>query len=376
MFYGMIVLQMLGQTGLTPEKLYDSLTLQADQGSWSRGFDKRAFDEDPWNIGVFDPTVVHFEAPETQKDRVVELRETLFNVVRPILITDKAWDQLLTVLHAVYTNPDIEKYVREHGANIFLATPHTMFADLGITAGGSHQVMSELSADHPFGTNGDPRENQTIIAGRILTIMKHPDLGLLTDDLPLVEGMMTPLAGLTTTISANGSSFHSRAHLGRGQVRELNDQTLEVNKMHMTRGNYVFHIALHGSQVKWTNGYTTKRVMENVSDGTRDMILSHNLGTAAMRKNILVGLTLDCPSFARDGSYSAQDAGVGVVPEVIIPTEHGDFDLFQRALAEHATFNRQPHLPAFRSKNDPDITSERDIKRIQEITLTDLRDAA
>ncbi|MCA9333200.1 hypothetical protein KDA00_05010 [Candidatus Saccharibacteria bacterium] len=361
-----------------PEQhLYDSLVSQSQQGSWSKGFDLREFEEDPWSLGIFDPENVHFEAPADQKDRIPELQDTLYGIVRPFLIQDKPWEELVGVFNQVLTNTDVEKFAEERQANIIAVTPHTMFADLGITAGAAREVMTQLDPDHPFGTNGDPREKQTIVAGRILSMLKHGDLSTLTGGLPLLEGMMLPLAGVTTTHSANGSSLYSKVHLGQSQVRKMNDITRSSMETHMTHGNFIFHEALHGSQVKWEDGgYARRRVMEKVSDGTRDMILTQNLGHAATHKNIVVCITLDCPSFDRNGGYSPQDAGVGVVPEVFVPTEPHDFDLIMRAMAEYATLHRQPHLPGFIYNNQPPLLDDKEINRLREITLTDLRDTA
>ncbi len=358
-----------------PEKhLYDSLINQASQGSWSNGFQMRSFGEDPWDIGIMDPEIVHFDAPLDQKDRLPELQDTLYDVVRPFLIQDEPWERLKGVFELVFTNTDVKNFASERQANIIAITPHTMFADLGITAGAAREVMKDLDPDHPFGSHNDPREKQTIVAGRILTMLKHSDFDMLTGGLPILEGLMLPLASVTTTHSANGSSLHTRLHLGDSQIREMNERTKESMEKNMTHGNYIFHEALHGSQVKWVEGYTTKRVMENVSKGTRDMILSQNLGHAATYKNLIVGIAFDCPSFNKDGGYSPQDAGVGVVPEIFAPTKRDDFDLIMRALAEHATLTRQPSLPGFRYSNLSDIIDEDDQKRLEEITVTDLRD--
>ena len=339
-------------------------------GSWAEGFELRAIDDDPWQLDIFNPEQVRFAAPEEVKDRVVELREGALEVVRPMLITDEPYQKLRRLFRSVFTNQVVAEYAEEHGANIFAYTTHSMFADLGITAGAAFEAMSELPPDHPFGTNGDPRDKQDIISGRVLSLLKHEDLGAITGGLPLVEGLMMPFAGVTLTYSSRGSSLHLREHLGRHKVRGSNDLTTQSIEGQATRGNHLFHVALHGSQVKWERrGFLTKRVIGTVSRGTADLVVGLNQGHEATRKNILVGIGFDCPSFKPDGSYEPQNAGVELVPNIMVPTDARDVDIAMGVLADYSSLASQAGLPSFVSDSLPE-PSKRDLDRLEEITLT------
>lgn len=113
----------VGHRRHTRRQVFDSLGHQASQGDWARGFGRRAIDDDPWGLDLFDPRRVAFRAPADQAGRVVELRQAIFEVVRPFIITDAAWERLGAALHALYTDEALGSFMAGHGGNLFLVTP-------------------------------------------------------------------------------------------------------------------------------------------------------------------------------------------------------------------------------------------------------------
>ena len=185
-----------------------------------------------------------------------------------------------------------------------------------------------------------------------------------------------PLAGVTTTHSANGSGVRSRLHLGHDNVKAMNSKTVDQLESMMTRGGHIIHQAPHGTQVKHnTRGYTPVRVIDPVSEGTKRLMTSLNGGEPPTTKNIVLAVALDCPSIGSDGSLTAHNPNVSIVPELWVPTEPRDIDIIMRAMAAVATQYKLSGHPELRYKSVRSALSRTDRKRLQEITLTDLRDA-
>ena len=315
----------IGHREFGNDEVYESLTHQAVEGDWTHGFSLRPQSDDPWGLDVFSPDRVAFHSPEDRRSRVTELRQTILELVRPFFITEASWDRLGVVLHALYTNPVLCEFVAERRGNLFLVTPHVQFHDLGILAAKSMDVRAGLDKDNPFAAPDNPAHNQSIVANRVLSMLDHEAFHELTG-LPIMEGLMLPLADVVTTISAHGSGRLARMKLGSSLVSTLNDATRAHLVQMTTRGSQIIMLAPSGSQAKLerVDRYSEALVIGQASSGTADLIVELNQGEPITRRNVVAGIFLDCPSIGPDGQISAQEAGVGLCPDIWVPTRAGE----------------------------------------------------
>jgi hypothetical protein len=314
-------------------QLYESLAAQASDGGWIKGFDLRPIDRDPWNLGVFDPSVVLFEKPKSEFATIESLREVIFTMGRSLFIDEPSWQHLDDEMTRLYTDPKVVAFLEEQRGNLFVLTPHVQFHDLGIVAAKSLEVRSRLSPDHPLYNDGDPAHRQHIIANRVLTMLEHPLFTEVTG-LPVLEGLMLAISDVITTVSANGSAKLLRRLMGRDEVSALNSQTRHLLSRRATHGGNIFFIAPSGSQAKLVDvdAFSKALVIEEVSAGTCDLMVELNTGAPETRRNMVAGLFIDCPSLGPDGQLRPQEAGVALCNEVWIPTKASQMGLMVRAM--------------------------------------------
>lgn len=373
------------------QHMYDAMVTQAQSGGWTNGFEIRELAEDPWGLGFFDPERALFEAPDSKDDSIAHLQAMLFGGVRPRFIADDAWEGTLETFRKIYNNSAVKEFAEERSGNIICLYPHSMFADLGIGSGASHEVMSELDADHPFGGDDDPRHRQTVVLGRVVNLLRHTELGegteLVTgESLALTEGFILPLAKVIATQSANGSSIN-----GKHRIRNLlgadhvvatdgNKPSREALEKVTVHGGEVIHEAAQGSQLKYQKGSHPKsqlRVIPRVSDGTKSHIIHLNTLDEASARTMVAGIAMDCPSIdKKTGKIIAQNPSVAPVPEIWVPSEPDDIDIIMKAMALFFNQHKLSGYPEIRygsAKANPNL-SHGEVKRLEKITLTDLRD--
>jgi len=313
--------------------LYDSLTAQATQGGWINGFTLRDITTDPWGIGVFDPEVVLFAKPPERLVEVEAAREVIFSLGRSMFIQDASWERLGAEMTRLYNDPKVVEFLESQQGNLFVLTPHVQFHDLGIVAAKSLEVRQHLDRDHPLYNDGDPAHRQHIIANRVLTVLEHP---LFTEvlGLPVLEGLMLAIADVVTTVSANGSARLLRKLMGRDEVSALNAHTRSHVSRRSTHGGNIFFIAPSGSQARLVevDAYSKALVIEEVSQGTSDLIVELNGGPPETRRNMVAGLFIDCPSLDPSGQLVPVEAGVALCEEVWVPTRSAQMGLMVRAM--------------------------------------------
>ena len=324
---------MLPRGPMSAGDVYDSLVHQATEGNWTAGFEIRARSDDPWDLGLFDSDRVDFSKPESSHDKIIELRALIFEVIRPFFITDDAWEELTNSLHRLYSDPVLTKFFEERRGNLFVITPHVQFHDLGIVAAASLQVRSELEKENPFAAPDDPARDQIIVANRVLSLLDREDFRSLTG-LPILEGLMLPISDVITTISANGTARLARRMLGRDLVSTLNGITRERLVQITTRGSQILFMAPSGTQARleYVDPFSQALVVPEVSHGTKELIIELNQGEPITRRNAVAGLFLDCPSIAPDGRIHPQQAGVGLCPDVWVPTDAGQIESVMKAM--------------------------------------------
>jgi len=360
-----------------PAEVIESLRHQATEGDWLRGFSLRAEHEDPWNLEIFSPEHVAFTFPQDQWSNVVELRQTILDVVQPFFISDSSWDQLGEALHELYTNADLCRFIEQRRGNLFIVTPHVQFHDLGIVAARSMDVRSQLPKSSPFAAPDNPSRDQTIVANRVLTILDHKDLRELTG-LPVFEGLMLPLADVVTTISARGSGRLARRRLGPNLVSKLNLATREHLVQMTTRGSQIIILAPSGSQadLQRVDRYSEALVIGEASHGTAELIVELNQGEPITRRNVVAGLFLDCPSIGVDGQISPQDAGVGLCPDIWVPTKASELASIMKATLRTGVGHGRRNGAEFRygRANRDAILRRSEITALDEARLTELEE--
>lgn len=339
----------IGHRQFGPDEVFESLTHQATEGDWTRGFTLRQQDVDPWDLNIFGPDSVAFVAPEERNSEVAALRQTILEFVRPFFISDESWDRLGDALTALYTNPELCAFIEERRGNLFLITPHVQFHDLGILAGRSMAVRAELPKDNPFAAPDDPARNQSIVANRVLSVLDHAAFHSLTG-LPILEGLMLPLADVVTTVSANGSGRLARMKLGPSLVSALNDATRAHLVQMTTKGSQIIMLAPSGSQAQLerVDRYSEALVIGEASRGTADLIVELNQGESITRRNVVAGVFLDCPSIGPDGQISAQEAGVALCPDIWVPTKASELASIMKATIRTGVGRGRRHGAEFR----------------------------
>jgi len=358
----------IGQRQFGPEDVFESLSHQATEGDWTRGFTLRDQEDDPWGLGIFGPEHVAFTAPEHRRSDVVALRQTILELVRPFFISEASWDRLGVALTTLYTNPELCGFFEERRGNLFLITPHVQFHDLGILAACSMAVRAELPKDNPFASPDDPARNQSIVANRVLSVLDHDAFHALTG-LPVLEGLMLPLADVVTTISANGSGRLARRKLGPSLVSALNDATRAHLVQRTTRGSQIIMLAPSGSQAKLerVDRYSEALVIGEASRGTAELVVELNLGEPITRRNVVAGVFLDCPSIGPDGQIRAEEAGVALCPDIWVPTKASELASIMKATIRSGVGRGRQHGAEFRYGR----ASQDAILRRSEITALD-----
>jgi hypothetical protein len=339
----------IGHRQFGPDEVLESLTHQALEGDWTRGFTLRSRGDDPWDLNIFGPDRVAFAAPEEHRSDVVALRQTILELVRPFFISEESWDRLRAALTTLYTNPELCAFMEERRGNLFLITPHVQFHDLGILAASSMAVRAELPKGNPFAAPDNPARNQSIVANRVLSVLDHGAFHSLTG-LPIFEGLMLPLADVVTTISANGSGRLARMKLGPSLVSALNDATRAHLVQMTTRGSQIIMLAPSGSQAQLerVDRYSEALVIGQASRGTAELIVELNLGEPITRRNVVAGVFLDCPSIGPDGQITAQEAGVAVCPDVWVPTKASELASIMKATIRTGVGRGRLHGAEFR----------------------------
>ena len=322
----------VGRRQLSSAELHESLVHQATEGEWTTGFSLRAAGDDPWGLELFDPDTVVFAKSPERNGTVIELRDAILELVRPFFITEDSWELLGDALRRLYTNDELCSFIEERRGNLFLVTPHVQFHDLGILAAKSMQVRAELEKDNPFAAPDDPARDQSIVANRVLSLLDHEGFRMLTG-LPILEGLMLPIANVVTTISANGSGRLARRMMGRDLVSQLNGITRDHLVQMTTRGSQIIMLAPSGSQAKLerVDRYSEALVIGAASAGTAELIIEMNRGEPITRRNVVAGIFLDCPSIRPDGQIEAQDAGVALCPDVWVPTDASQLESIMKA---------------------------------------------
>ena len=358
----------IGHRVFGPEDVFESLTHQAVEGDWTRGFTLRSQGDDPWALNVFGPDRVAFSVPDERRSEVVALRQSIIELVRPFFISERSWNDLGAALTTLYTNSDLCAFMEERRGNLFIITPHVQFHDLGILAASSMAVRAELPKDNPFASPEDPARNQSIVANRVLSMLDHEAFNALTG-LPILEGLMLPLADVITTISSSGSGKLARMKLGPSLVSALNDATRAHLVQLTTRGSQIIMLAPSGSQAKLerVDRYSEALVIGEASRGTAELIVELNLGEPITRRNVVAGMFLDCPSIGPDGQIRAQEAGVALCPDIWVPTKASELASIMKATIRAGVGRGRQHGHEFRYGR----ASQDAILRRSEITALD-----
>ena len=320
------------RNALNDHDIYESLVHQANQGNWTLGFELRKESEDPWGLGIFEPNNISFAKTPEQHDKIIELRALIFDVVRHFFIADDAWQELEAALRQLYCDPALCSFIEQSRGNLFIVTPHVQFHDLGIVAAASMSVRAQLEKDNPFAAPDDPARDQTIVANRVLSLLDHADFRRLTG-LPILEGLMLPISNVLTTLSANGTARFARRMLGRDSTSALNGLTRDRLVQMTTRGSQIIIMAPSGTQAsrQKVDPFSEALVVPEASSGTKELIVELNKGEAITRRNAVAGLFIDCPSITPSGQIEAVDAGIGLCPDVWVPTEASQLELILKA---------------------------------------------
>jgi hypothetical protein len=211
----------------------------------------------------------------------------------------------------------------------------------------------------------------------VLTILDHKDLRELTG-LPAFEGLMLPLADVVTTISARGSGRLARRRLGPSLVSKLNLATREHLVQMTTRGSQIIILAPSGSQAKLqrVDRYSEALVIGEASHGTAELIVELNQGEPITRRNVVAGLFLDCPSIGVDGQISPQDAGVGLCPDIWVPTKASELASIMKATLRTGVGHGRRNGAEFRygRANRDAILRRSEITALDEARLTELEE--
>lgn len=194
--------------------------------------------------------------------------------------------------------------------------------------------------------------------------------------LPVFEGLMLPIAEVVTTISSTGSGRLARLRLGAGLVSQLNALTRDHLAQTLTRGGQIVMLAPSGSQARPqpVDRYSEALVVGEASPGTAELVVGLNQGEPVTRRNAVAGVFLDCPSIGPDGQVSAQDAGVGLCPEVWVPTRPGELAAIMRATLRSGVGRGRHHGPEFRygsAGRDPSLRKH-ELTTLDRIRLTTL----
>jgi hypothetical protein len=359
----------------SPDDVYNSLKLQAESGSWLNGFRLRDRDSDPWNLGIFDPTVVAFSKPEARSDDISRLRSLLLDVLIAMFISPEAWDKLGQQLHALYTDEALCSFMQRRSGNLFLITPHVQFHDLGIVALKSLEVRSKLPSSNPFACEDDPGARQSIVANRVLTMLDHEMFQLVTG-VPIVEGLMLPMCDVVTTISGNGSGRQARTALGRDMVTQMNDLTRAHLIERTTKGNQIIILAPSGAQASLepVDRYSKALVVGAASPGTEAIIVEHNRGESITHRNAVAGVFLDCPSISDEGEISVIDAGIALCPQVFVPEAPDHIEAIMRATIRCGVGQgrKQGHEFRYGTASGSTDLHRRQIQTLEQITLTEI----
>lgn len=334
---------------MSDQEVYDSIVAQAQAGDWTNGFNLRDRSDDPWGLGLFRADRVAFEKPAERHDKIIELRSLIEEVVRPFFIAESSWDELVGALERLYTNEELCTFFEERRGNLFIVTPHVQFHDLGVVAAASMAVRATLDKENPFAAPDDPAADQTIVANRVLTLLDHSDFHLLTG-LPILEGLMLPIADVVTTISANGSGRFARRMLGRDLTTTMNGHTRERLVQMTTRGSQIIMLAPSGTQAspQQVDPYSKALVISEASHGTKELMIELNQGEPITHRNVVAGLFIDCPSISPTGQITAVDAGIGLCPDVWVPTESSQLELIMKATIRSGVGHGRRGGPEFR----------------------------
>ena len=359
----------------SPDDVYGSLKMQAESGSWLNGFSIRPRHSDPWNLGIFDPTVVAFQKPAAKLEEITRLRSVLLDVLISLFISPEAWDKLGQHLHALYTYEALCSFMERRSGNLFLITPHVQFHDLGIVALKSLEVRSKLPASNPFASPGDPGARQSIVANRVLSMLDHEAFQMVTG-VPIVEGLMLPMCDVVTTISGNGSGRHARRALGRDMVSHMNDLTRAHLIETTTRGGQIIILAPSGAQasLERVDRYSKALVVGAASPGTEAIIVEHNQGESITHRNAVAGIFLDCPSISDAGDITAIDAGVALCPQVFVPEAREHVEAIMRATIRCGVGQgrKQGHEFRYATVTGSTDLHHRQAQTLEQITLTEL----
>lgn len=326
----------LPQRHLDEATLYNVIARQAegtdDEASWLKGFELRDINTDPWRLRPFDPNRVYYEKPAELAAQVDDLRETIFEVVRPFFIENPAWNGLKNNFRSIYNDQGLMEFRESRNANLIVGLEHSQFFDPAEAAAASLDVRRELDPDNPFYDAKDPAANQIIIANRAIAVLDHAVFKELTGGLPIMEGVMLPLADVLTTISANGSGRLARTLLGP-HLKPLTGRTEATATTKMTQGGKIIFVALSGNPAHpiQLSDESTVRQVDWPSKQSVNLVTRHNQGPAAMHKNALVGLSIDSPPI--DLGRTPQ-TGVVATPEIFVPHTHKQVQWFMRYLVE------------------------------------------
>lgn len=357
------------------QDVYDALEIQAHQGTWLDAFSVRARDDDPWDLGIFDPARVVFTKPVDRADTITSLRATLLDLLIQLFIAEDAWARLGEQMTALYTDPTLCDFVERRRGNLFLITPHVQFHDLGFVALKSLQIRAELPKDNPFAAPDDPARDQCIVLNRVLTMLDHEAFKLVTG-VPLLEGLLLPMCDVVTTISGNGTGRLARRAMGKQMVADMNQKTKDHLVEVTTKGGQIVILAPSGAQasLRDVDRFSKALVVGAASPGTEAIIVEQNHGPALTRRNAVAGIFLDAPSITPRGEIVPIDAGVRVCPEVYVPTEASDVEAIMRATIRSGVGAGRKRGFEFRygSATDTADLKRSQLSRLEEITLTRL----
>jgi hypothetical protein len=100
-----------------------------------------------------------------------------------------------------------------------------------------------------------------------------------------------------------------------------------------TRGSQIIIMAPSGTQAsrQKVDPFSEALVVPEASSGTKELIVELNKGEAITRRNAVAGLFIDCPSITPSGQIEAVHAGIGLCPDVWVPTEASQLELILKA---------------------------------------------
>lgn len=326
---------------IQPKELYKVLTKQAAGGegeeAWLDMFELRPEGYDPLHQDLLNPQKVFFQ--KTAETNVEDLRDTIFNFARPIFIEDEPWDNLIGTFYDIYTNPSVQEFTEQRAANIFFGLLHSQVFDIVVAAAASLRARRQLPEDNIFAYPADPAHNQIVIANRVLTVVEHRLFKELTGGLPVLEGLMEPLADVMTTVAVSGSGLITRAALGE-RLKPTSRRTVAETSTMLTKGNKIIFFAPSGnpSHVVQDKEGKTVRIIDNVEKGTVRMITSHNQGPASQHKNLYVGMSLDCSPL---DLTTPPRTGLATTPELYIPRNHRHLEWLMQHTVELGNLHKR-----------------------------------